>query len=387
MGATLFHQPSDIRITCAAEVSPWLAQEVADLAYKLLESGSTYVSIKGTLTQAAHLCTHLRTAYKVLYFLEEFTASHPDGLYQKLFAMNWQHILPNNGYVCVESFTQNDFIRDTRFTNLKAKDAIVDKIKHATGKRPDSGPDHSHSVIYLHWVEKKVKVYLDASGESLTRQGYRTMPHKAPLQESLAAAIIHACGWDKNSTFINPMCGSGTLAIQAALMACKIYPGNIRKNYGFMHVMGYQLVDKASIWPADSTVGDLPFKIIATDHDVKAIQAAKTNAAQAGVAHLINFEVCDFTKTHIPAEKGVLIINPEYGERLGEVGELVKIYSSIGDFFKQKCVGYNGFIFTGNRELAGKIGLKPFRKTVFYNGRIECRLLAYEMYAGKKENR
>jgi putative N6-adenine-specific DNA methylase len=206
------------------------------------------------------------------------------------------------------------------------------------------------------------------------------------MLEALAAATILASAWDRKSPFVNPMCGSGTLAIEAAMIATNRRPGLFRTNYAFMHLQGY---DEAVYLQEDALlekqIVDVPgLRIIATDYSTKAIENAKKNAVAAGVAGLIEFAVCDFAATEIPESPGVLFVNPEYGERLGSLNELEITYGRIGDFMKQKCGGYVGYIFTGNLELAKKIGLKAKRRIEFYTSTIDCRLLEYELYSGSR---
>jgi len=207
------------------------------------------------------------------------------------------------------------------------------------------------------------------------------------MQEALAAAVILATKWDRKSAFINPMCGSGTLAIEAALLASNKAPGLMRHNFGFSHIKGYD----DTVWKdlrqeaARKTSRTLSFPIIASDNDPRALSAARENAKSARVDHLIRFELCDFEETPIPdTNKGIVILNPEYGERMGEEEILEETYGFIGDFFKKKCKGYTGYIFTGNMDLAKKVGLKAKRRIEFYNAKIDCRLLEYELYEGTR---
>ncbi len=207
------------------------------------------------------------------------------------------------------------------------------------------------------------------------------------MLESLAAATIYATRWDRKSPFVNPMCGSGTVAIEAAMIATNRRPGLFRTNYAFMHLQGYEetiyLQEDALL---EEQIIEVPgLKIIATDYDKRAVENAKKNAIAAGVLNLIEFAVCDFAKTEVPEDvPGVFYVNPEYGERLGDIKELEETYARIGDFMKQKCKGYFGYIFTGNMDLAKKIGLKANRRIEFYTSTIDCRLLEYELYSGSK---
>jgi putative N6-adenine-specific DNA methylase len=211
----------------------------------------------------------------------------------------------------------------------------------------------------------------------------------APMQETLAAAVIRATVWDGAGNFINPMCGSGTLAIEAALAGLNRAPGLFRSNYGFMHLKGFN----KPLWGglrAESRKGAkkaLDYRIIATDISKKAVAAAMKNAETAGVGRLIEFAVCDYSETLVPDGGGVVILNPEYGERMGNLRELEGVYKGIGDFFKQKCGGYAGYIFTGNLDLAKKVGLRTKRRVEFFNAGIECRLLEYELYEGSRKTK
>ncbi|RYG43164.1 MAG: class I SAM-dependent RNA methyltransferase, partial [Chitinophagaceae bacterium] len=272
------------------------------------------------------------------------------------------------------------------FANLKVKDAIADRIKAQKGMRPDSGSEANKTVIHLYWKDEEADIFIDTSGETLAKHGYRKIPGKAPMLEALAAGVILATKWDKRSPFVNPMCGSGTLAIEAALLATNRSPGLYRMNYGFMHIIGYDeeifFTERRRL--KDQVIKDPNIKIIATDISEDAVDVSRRNAKTAGVDGLITFEVCDFSDTPVPEENGTVIFNPEYGERLGVHSKLELTYKGMGDFMKQKCKGYFGYIFTGNPDLAKKIGLKASRKIEFYNGKLDCRLLEYEMYDGTR---
>jgi putative N6-adenine-specific DNA methylase len=331
---------------------------------------------------------HLRTGQRVLYFLDEFKARLPDELYARLMRVRWEDYIPAEGYLSVTSSVHTASIKDTRFANLKAKDAIVDRLMQKRGKRPDSGPARDRTVVFLHWKEEVCSVYLDTSGEPLAKRGYRQSAQEAPMQETLAAAVIMATNWNGAAHFINPMCGSGTLAIEAALLALNKAPGLLRSNFGFMHLNPFEAFAWNNLKKSARLAAkkNLACKIIATDHSEEAIQFARENAYLAGVDHMIEFRVCDFTETPIPEGDGLVMLNPEYGVRMGETKALEETYGRIGDFFKQKCLGYTGYVFTGNLELAKKIGLRTRRKIPFFNGEIECRLLEYELYEGSRQH-
>ena len=378
-----------IIVSCAPRISPYVLEELKALGYRGKITNKLGVEVEGTMADAMKFNLYLRSASKVLLEIKSFPAANPDDLYAKLSAIAWERIVPSNGYLRIESFVRNDSILDTRFANLKTKDAIVDRVMKAKGRRPNSGPNVDRTVLFLHWIAQEAGIYINTSGDTISKHGYRKIPFKAPMMESLASATLMASRWDKKSHFINPMCGSGTLAIEAALLACNIPPGVHRDNYGFMHTRSYdELLWKRLLNEVKrGTINELNFKIIATDRDRRAIDAARRNAEQAGVEHLIDFEVCDFKDTFIPANgPGAVFFNPEYGERLGEEKRLESVYKGIGDFFKQQCQGYMGYIFTGNLNLAKHVGLKTKRRIEFFNAKIDARLLEYEIYSGSKKN-
>jgi 23S rRNA G2445 N2-methylase RlmL len=387
MNINLFNRTGKIVITCPKRITPWLQTELEALGYTDFATSHMSISLDGTMQDCMKLNLYLRTGHSILFQLKEFRAKGPDDLYQEMLQIPWEEIIDVDGYFSVTSFSDNPEINDTRFASLKCKDAIADRITSKKGARPNSGPERNKTVINLHWRQDQAAVYIDTSGETISKHGYRKIPFKAPLQESLAAAMLLASKWDRASTFINPMCGSGTLAIEAALLAQNRAVGLLRSNFGFMHLIGFdskpweEMRREARL----NARKNLNFKIIASDLNEDAIQAAKRNAATAGVDHVIDFVCGDFRETPVPETGGVVMLNPEYGERLGSVKELEPIYKAIGDFMKQKCKGYTGYVFTGNLDLAKQIGLKTKRRIEFYNSKIDCRLLEYELYDGSKK--
>jgi putative N6-adenine-specific DNA methylase len=378
---------SKIVITCAKGVPPFLKQEILSLGFPVLSVGASEVGTEGTLEDTRKLNLSIRTGQRVLYLLESFSAKTPDDLYKRISQISWEDYIPENSYFSVTSSVHNPTIKDSRFANVKCKDAVVDRIKEKRGKRPDTGSERDKVVIHLYWKGNFCQVFLDTSGEPLSRRGYRMIPLRAPMQETLAAAVALSTGWDGNGNFINPMCGSGTLAIEAAFISLGRVPGLLRSNYGFMHLKGF---DESS-WKAlrrrvrAEAKDTLNGRIIATDISQQAVEAAKKNAMTAGVERFIEFGICNFSETPVPSGGGAVILNPEYGERLGEAEKLKETYKNIGDFFKKKCLGYRGYIFTGNLDLAKKVGLRTNRRITFFNGPIECRLLEYDLYEGSRK--
>jgi putative N6-adenine-specific DNA methylase len=383
----VFHTNSKIIITCHKWLSPSLSKEIIELGFHIDRSFQTGVEITGTVLDCIKLNLHLRCASQVMYSLKSFTCNDPNELYKNLVNIEWEKLIATDGYFSVTSNVFHPTIQTNLFANLRVKDAIVDRMREATDSRPSSGSELTGAVVYLYWKHEEAEIFLDTSGETLAKHGYRKLPGKAPMLEALAAATILSTKWNKKAPFVNPMCGSGTLAIEAALIATNRVPGLLRTNYAFMHIKGYLKEYYNTIRHKLESQIQIPegLKIIASDLSDKAISIAKINAAVAGVEDLIDFEVCDFASTSIPEqESAVIMFNPEYGERLGDEIELNTTYARIGDFLKNQCKGYTGYIFTGNLDLAKKIRLKPSRRIEFYNATIDCRLLEYELYAGTR---
>ncbi len=424
---SIWNKKSRILVTCPKGVAPYLKAEIAALGFPILHEMDTAISTEGTLTDTMLLNLHLRTAQRVLYQLQIFKVISPGALYERINAIPWETLLHDSGpnaYVCVTSVVDNSLVTDSRFVNLKAKDAIVDRIREKSGIRPDSGPEKDKAVIHVYWRNDQAMVYIDTSGDRLSLRGYRKIPLAAPMQETLAAALILATEWQGRTPFVNPMCGSGTLAIEAALIALNRAPGLGRNNYGFMYIKDFpyelwQGMRKKARMESKKT---LPSKILATDIDAAAVQAARQNAKTAGVDLLIEFATCSFQETSISGGGGIIMMNPPYGERmeplkiqtlrpdrkkeiapgqrviLRKAADLVHksnhpsalqrleaLYEGCGDWFKSISRGYRGYIFTGNLDMIKKVGLRTKRRMAFYNGEIECRLLEYELYAGSKK--
>ena len=383
-----FNTKGKVFITCKDRSVNYLEQEIRELGFFPVEVRRTGIEILASLEDCMDLNLHLRTASHVLYEIKSFYLRNADDIYRRFKAIPWEEYLDIDGYFSVNSVAENESITTPLIVNVKVKDAIVDRFRELKGRRPDSGSDFSGLVIQVYWKETQAIVYLNTSGETLAKHGYRKIPGKAPMMEALAAATIFATEWNTRVPFINPMCGSGTLAIEAALIASKRYPGLYREHYAFQHILGYQadtfLAKKKKL--ENKVIQDPGVTIIASDISLQAISFAQENASFAGVDHMITFQTADFAETEIPEKpRGVIFFNPEYGERLGDLTELEGTYKRMGDFLKQKCAGYRGYIFTGNMDLAKKVGLKASRRIEFWNGTIDCRLLKYDMYEGRNE--
>jgi len=383
----VFNTTNRIIVTCSNRLSPFLQQEILELGFKLVRTFKTGVELNGTLEDCIRLNLNLRCASQVLFSVNEITANNAEELYTALLDFEWEDIIAADGYFSITSNVDNDTINNSLYANVKVKDAIADRFRNRTGERPNAGPELDKTVLHLYWKEAIAEIFIDTSGETLSKHGYRKIPGKAPMLEALAAATLLATKWDRKSPFINPMCGSATLAIEAALIATNRRPGLYRSNYAFMHVVGFkdEMYQQQYKYLKEGITEVPGLVIIATDISDDAINISKINAGAAGVADLIQFAIGDFELTNIPEDQtGVIYFNPEYGDRLGEAAALQITYGRIGDFLKKKCKGYTGYVFTGNLDLSKKIGLKPSRRIEFYTSKIDCRLFEYELYAGTK---
>lgn len=406
-----------IIISCAKELSRWTEIEVLQLGYHPIEVTENTVVVRGDMRDIMKLNLQLRTAHRVLVPLLRTECRNIKDLYQAANSIDWENLLEADGYFSVSSIVHNYTIRDTRLPSLYTKDAIVDRMRDKCQRRPDSGGENKGAAVFVYWERDEVIIYLDTSGEPLSKRGYRKIPGSAPMQETLAAACIMALRWDKKTPFISPMCGSGTPAIEAAMMAINRAPGSLKGHFAFQSVKGYNRIipgesapiiaprqhtgaSPEQIWKemilaakkAEITEG-LP-KIIATDISPEAVENAHTNAIAAGVAPYIEFKACDFADTPIPLTptsdvnsfKGVVFFNPEYGIRLGTFEELAPVYERIGYFMNEKCYGYNGGLITGNPDLARLVNLYYKTRVPFFNGPIDCRLFIYPGCETKGQN-
>lgn len=390
-----------IIISCAKELSRWTEIEVEEMGYKPIEVTENTVVVRGCMRDVFKLNLNLRTAHRVLVPLLRTTCRNIKDLYYAAFSIDWENLLEADGYFSVSSTVHNYTIRDTRLPSLYTKDAIVDRMREKCQRRPDSGGENKGAAVFVYWERDEVIIYLDTSGEPLSKRGYRKIPGSAPMQETLAAACIMALRWDKKSPFISPMCGSGTPAIEAVLMAMNKAPGSLKGHFAFQSIKGYSHIipgESAPIVAPRQHVGASPEQIwkemileakekeiheelpliVATDISPEAVENAHLNAISAGVAQHIKFKACDFGDTEVPqGEKGVVFFNPEYGIRLGTYEELAPVYSRIGTFMHEKCSGYTGGLITGNPDLACLVDLYYKTRVPFFNGPIDCRLFIY----------
>lgn len=323
----------------------------------------------------------LRTASRILVQLAVFPCTTPAELYAGVHALAWQELISPAMTLAVDCSLRDSALTHSGFVALKTKDAIVDRIREACGSRPSVDTAAPDMRINVHLHKNLCTISLDSSGDSLDRRGYRLERNEAPLRETLAATVIALTGWDGTVPLADPMCGSGTIPIEAALLAARTPPG-LQREFGFQRWLDFdgrtwdQLLHEAR-----AGMRDLPTGLISGyDLDNRALLIAGRNAAKAGLQGQIHFFHAALQEFRPEGEKGVVILNPPYGKRLGEEDDLRELYCQIGDVMKKYCRGWTGYVLTGNLELAKYIGLKASRRHVLFNGAIECRLLKYELY-------
>jgi len=375
----------DVLMTCFAAV-PRGAEEIAALELEQLGIGDVRPGKGGVafVTGRAGLYNAnlwLRTASRVLVQLSVFPCKGPDELYAGVFAIDWPELITPEMTLAVDSSLRDSALTHSGFVSLKTKDAVVDRIREACGSRPNVNTDSPDVRINVHLHKNVCTVSLDSSGDSLDRRGYRIERNEAPLRETLAAAVVALTGWDGSVPLVDPMCGSGTIPAEAALLAARMPPG-LQRSFGFQRWLDFdhRLWDDL-LREAEAGVRKVPAGLVTGyDLDNRALLLAGRNIAKAGLEGQVHFFHAALQEFQPQGDSGVIIINPPYGMRMGADDDLRELYCQIGDIMKKRCRGWTGFVLTGNLELAKYIGLKASRRYVLFNGPIECRLLKYELY-------
>jgi len=324
----------------------------------------------------------LRTALRILVPLSSFNISNAGNLYKKTFAVNWVKFINPNKTFMIESVVNSKLFKHSKFPSLKVKDAIVDKIRESRGKRPNINTVEPDIKIHLHIQNNSCRIFLDSSGESLHKRGYRLEGFTAPLNETLAAGMILLTGWNGDSNFIDPMCGSGTLVIEAAMIAMNIAPNLNRNNLGFMKWKDFdnELFNNVKNKLTENQK-ELKIKIYGSDKSSKAVNIAKKNAQRAGLSNKIILERKNFTDVDKIGGNGLIVTNPPYGERIKE-RNLNNLYKNFGDVLKQKFTGYDAWILSSDKEAMKNIGLKTSKRLTLFNGALECKFYNYKLFKG-----
>lgn len=327
-----------------------------------------------------------RTALAVLMQISEFNIKSKDDLYRKCIGIEWdRYLLPDQTF-SVTSVVNSQIFNHSGYPALVVKDAVADWFRKRHGKRPSVDTHHPQIVLNVHISHNLVNLSIDSSGAPLYKRGYRKASVEAPLNEVLAAGIILLSGWDPSYTFLDPMCGSGTLPVEAGLIACKIPPGKFRASFGFMNWTDY---DQSLFEDVKNEIGKInmppDLKISGSDISGDAVRKAEVNIKNAGLEGIITTSKADFKNLKASDEYGYIVMNPPYGERL-KPEALDELYSMIGSTLKHKFPGYKAWIISSGKEALKHIGLKPAQKYKVFNGPLECVLVSYDMYPGSRRH-
>ena len=361
-----------------------VAGELRQLGAENVKILNRSVKFSGTKEMLYKCNLHLRTALKVLKPISQFMIRDNMDLYKKIRRIEWDQYLSVDGTLAIDATVNGDFFTHSQFVALKAKDAIVDQFRDKYERRPSIDLENPDLRINLHINERACTVSLDSSGASLGKRGYRKAQSLAPMSEVLAAGIIALSGWDKQQNIVDPMCGSGTFSIEAAMIACNMAPGRLR-HFGFEKWTDFDAKLLESLKKeADSAIVAPVCKIYGSDIDSRSVEIAKSNAENAKVGKYIQYKQMDFLDSDIKAGNSVIFLNPPYGERLKEKEEIIPFYQQIGTQLKHHYENCEAWIISGNIEALKFIGLRPSRKIRLFNGPIECKLQKYELFRGKK---
>jgi putative N6-adenine-specific DNA methylase len=363
-----------------------LQKEILSLGGKNIKPFKRGVSFEGDLgfLYKSNLC--LRTALKVIIPIHQFKAHTNETFYNGIKEIAWEKFITYNDSIKIECVVNSDYFEHSLFMSQKAKDGIADRFRERYGKRPDVDLVHPVLRIYIHIFKDEVSVNIDSSGELLYKRGYRTDTNKAPINEILAAALVMLSGWQPHKQLIDGMCGSGTIAIEAALYANNIPPGIFRKEFGFMRWRNYDgklfdLITESAV----NKIKENDLDIVANDIYEPTVKKMLTNLKNAKLQDVITVSNQSFFDIQTDRKNGFIILNPPYGERI-EKQEIAAFYKQIGDKLKKDFAGFTCWIITSSEEGFKNIGLRPTRKITLFNGSLECKYLKYEMYEGSKRD-
>lgn len=362
-----------------------LSGELEELGASVEKKGNRALRFHGDISTLymSNLC--LRTASRILVPLIRRRVMSDRDLYALARDVDWKKHMTVRDTFAVSSVANSPRFRHSNYVSLKVKDAIADQFRDAAGRRPSVDRERPALQVNVHIDRDICTISLDSSGAPLHRRGYRLEGRGAPLNEALAAGMILLAGWDGRTSFIDPMCGSGTLPIEAAMIASRFAPGLLRGSFGFMRWPGYDRKLFERIFEETGKKATAPrCSICGSDISKRAVETARKNAGRTPFKESIRFSSEPFEKASPPPPPGVVMMNPPYGRRMG--GEdLIDFYKSIGDIMKSKYQGYEAWIISGNREALKFVGLRPSKKHTLYNGPVECRFQRYELYRGSKK--
>mgnify|MGYP001166006911 CR=1 FL=1 len=366
--------------TTAKGLEDVLAGELRALGVGSVNPGTGGVHFSGSRADGYRACLWLRTANRVLQPLGNFPCQSAEQLYDGVYSCPWEEFLTPAMSLALDASVRDSALTHSRYVALKGKDAIVDRMRDRCGQRPDIDPAEPDLPVNLHLAGNHCTVSLDLAGPGLHRRGYRLERTIAPLRETLAAGMLLLSGWDGTTPFVDPMCGSGTLPIEAALLATGTAPG-LARSFAFQKWPGFDARSWQALRDEAHQLRRPPAAaIVGADRDPRALRAALDNAGRLTGSAAITWTRADFSSLNPPSASGTLLFNPPYGERLKDNPDLETLYRSIGDTLKQRWTGWTAWLLTGNLEAAKRIGLKATRRIPLWNGPLECRLLKYELY-------
>jgi 23S rRNA G2445 N2-methylase RlmL len=367
---------------CPTGLSEVLEKEIKQLGIEKTSKISSGVFFDSPWEGCYKVNLHSRVASRVVKPILDFHAYNQDEIYHNIQKHDFTKYIDVKQTMKVDATLRDCNINDQRFLAMKVKDAVVDQFRDKFGVRPDVSNQDADLRIVIHGYKNEYHVSIDTSGDALYMRGYRLEAGEAPMKENLAAGLLLISEWDQNSSVVDPMCGSGTFLIEAAMMVMRIAPGTLRKKFGFMRLKGFdqekweKLVDEA----IEQEQQDLPFKMYGYDIDRKVLKAAKANAARAGVDHVIELKAETVATVTPAAEKGIVITNPPYAIRMGDEDNVRDVYKDLGYTLKNRFKGWNAWLLSGNKDLIMDLKLKSTKRVFTYNGPIECRFLKYEMF-------
>lgn len=363
-----------------------LASELENLGAGNVQILKRAVSFEGDLKllyEANYLC---RTALRILVPVRQFTFDSETAFYQKVKAIPWEHYLDENQTFAIDSTIGSSLFTHSHYVSQKAKDAIADRFREEKGVRPSVDIENPFLRINIHIYQDTADISLDSSGESLHKRGYHTVNAEAPISEVLAAGMIMLTGWNGQTNFMDWMCGSGTLLIEAAMIAMNLPAGQFRKEYGFMKWKDFS----PEIWEqvkneALNNQRDIDIEIMGSDISERNLRAAWTNIRNASLHKDITLDVKDFRDVQPPAGPGMLVSNPPYGERI-KVEELNALYQDMGNALKRNFEGWKAWLISSDMRAIKLVGLRPMAKKILYNGQLECRFVGFDLYHGSKKD-
>lgn len=368
---------------CPRGLEGLLAEELKSFGARQPEPVAGGVAFAGSLETCYRANLWTRLASRILWRVAEFSYRNEDDVYAAARAVNWFDLFDVNRTLRVYVTAHKSPLKSLEFATLRVKDAICDRFRDDVGRRPSVERAAPDVRVHAFLEPSRGALYLDTSGEPLFKRGWRAEVVEAPLRENLAAGIVMLTGWSFDEPLLDPMCGGATLLVEAAAMARGRAPG-LKRDFGFQKLDTFN----AALWKALREEAAQPavkaprLRLFGSDADARALEAARRNLAAAGVERWVTLEAVDVLGRKAPADSGVMVANPPYGERIGEADELARFYPKLGDALKKNFAGWNCFFFTADRRMEKLIRLSPARRTVLYNGALECRLYEFRIVAG-----